>query len=116
MYFISCVIQIKFNNNIIANLEINNHYNTDYFNIENYLSGYLECCGRVGYKINNINYMIINIKSCICNIRFKHYKDNPMTMLERRINYIITKYPLLINESHNHPLIRKYPNIKINNI
>ena len=34
MYFINCVIQIKFNNNIIANLEINNHYNTDYINIE----------------------------------------------------------------------------------
>ena len=60
--------------------------------------------------------MFINITSCLCNIRYKHYKDKPMSMLERKINYIITKNPLLINKNHNHPLIRKYPNIKFNNI
>ena len=72
MYFINCVIQIKFINIIIANLEINNHYNIDYINIENYLSMYLKSCENAGYKINNINHMIINITSCICNIRYKH--------------------------------------------
>ena len=66
MHFTNCVIQIKFNNNIIANLEINNHYNTDYVNIENYLSVYLKSCEKAGYKISNINHMIINIASCIC--------------------------------------------------
>ena len=60
--------------------------------------------------------MIINLKSCICNIRYKHYIDKPMSMLERRMNYIIGIYPELINKYHNHPLIRKYPNIKFNNI
>ena len=39
-----------------------------------------------------------------------------MSMLERRINYIICKYPELINKNHNNPLIRKYPNFKFNNI
>ena len=106
----------EFNNNIIANLEYNNHYNTDYFYIENYLSVYLKSCEKAGYKISNINHMIINITSCICNIRYKHYKDKPMSMLERRIIYIITKNPQLINTNHTHPLIRKYPNIKFNNI
>ena len=77
---------------------------------------YLRSCENAGYKISNINHMIINITSCICNIRYKHYIDKPMSMLERRINYIITKNPQLINLNHNHPLIRKYPNIKINNI
>ena len=114
MYFINCVIQIKFNNNIIANLEINNHYNTDFINKENYLSLYLKSCENAGYEISNIIHMIINITSCICNIRYKHYKDKPMTMLERRINYIITKNPQLINQNHNHPLIRKYLNNKFN--
>ena len=112
MYFINCIVQINFNKNIISNLEINNHYNTEYVNI----LGYKKCCERAGYKINHINHMIINITSCICNIRFKHYKDKPMSMLERRINYIITKNPQLINKNHNHPLTRKYPNIKFNNI
>ena len=115
-YFIKCIFQIQFNNNIIANIEINNHYSSDYINIENYLSLYLKSCENAGYKISNINHMIINITSCICNIRYKHYIDKPMSMLERRINYIIAKNPQLINKSHNHPLIRKYPNIKFNNI
>ena len=116
MSFINIVIQIRFNNNIIVNLEINNHNITDYVNIENYLSGYLKCCEKAGYFFSNINHMIINITSCICNIRYKHYIDKPMSMLERRINYIITKNPQLTNQNHNHPLIRKYPNIKFNNI
>ena len=113
MYFISCVIQIKFNNSIIVNLEINNRYNSGYINIENYLSIYLKNCENGGYIFN---HMIINITSCICNIRYKRYIDKPMSMLERRINYIVTKNPLLINKKHKHPLIRKYPNIKFNNI
>ena len=116
MYFINCVIQVQFNKNIIANLEITNHYNIDYINIENYLTLYLKSCENAGYKINNINHMIFNITSCICNIRYKHYKGKPMSMLERRKNYNITKNPQLINQNHNHPLIRKYPNIKFNNI
>ena len=39
-----------------------------------------------------------------------------MSMLERRIIYIITKKPQLINQNHNHPLIRTNPNIKFNNV
>ena len=39
-----------------------------------------------------------------------------MSMLERRINYITTKNPQFINQNRNHPLIRKYPDIRINNI
>ena len=93
VYFINSVIQIQFNNIIIAILEITNHYNTDYINIENYLSMYLESCENAGYKISNINHMIINITTCISNIRYKHYVDKPMNMLERRINYINTKNP-----------------------
>ena len=112
MYFINCTVQINYNNNMIVNLELNNHYNTDYIDI----SGYIKICDRAGYTINNINHMIINITSCICKNRYKHYIDKPMSMLERRINYIITKNPQLINQNHNHPLIRKYPNIKFNNI
>ena len=115
-YFISCIVQIKFDNNMTANLEITNRYNTDYINIENYLSMYLNSLGDTEYKFYKINHMIINITSCICNIKFKHYKDKPMSMLERKINYIISKNPQLINKYHNHPLIRKYPNIKYNNI
>ena len=115
-YFFSCIIQIKFDNNMIADLDITNRYNTDYINIENYLSMYLNSLRDTEYEFYRVSHMIINIRSCICNIKFKHYQDKPMSMLERRINYIITKNPQLINQNHSHPLIRKYPNIKFNNI
>ena len=59
--------------------------------------------------------MIINTISCLCNMTYKYYLTNPMSMLERRINFIINKNPQLINSidrNRNHPLIRKYSHIK----
>ena len=59
--------------------------------------------------------MKINTISCLCNMTYKYYLNNPMSMLERRINYIIAKNPQLINaldRSKNYPLIRKYSYIK----
>ena len=47
----------------------------------------------------------------MCNMSYKYYINQPMSMLERRINYIIAKNPQLINSfdrNKNHPLIRKY--------
>ena len=45
---------------------------------------------------------------------YENYINQPMTMLERRINIIIAKNPHLINSvdrNKNHPLIRKYCHI-----
>ena len=58
--------------------------------------------------------MIIKTNSCMCNMSYKYYINQPMSMLERRINMIIAKNPQLINSldrNKNHPLIRKYPHI-----
>ena len=106
MYFINFEIQVRYNN-IINNIEIIIHNKSKFYNLEEYIKS---------HKIDNINHIIIKITTCICNIKYKHYIDKPMSMLERRINYIITKNPLLFNKNHNHPLIRKYPNVKFNNI
>ena len=48
---------------------------------------------------------------------YKYYLSNPMSMLERRMNYIITKNPELINNltlnrNKSHPLIRKIFQLK----
>ena len=58
--------------------------------------------------------MIIKTITCKCNMSYKHYINQPMSMLERRINMIIAKNPRLINaidRTKNHPLIRKYSHI-----
>ena len=58
--------------------------------------------------------MIIKTIGCISNMSYKYYINQPMSMLERRINFIIARNPRLINSldrNKNHPLIRKYSHI-----
>ena len=113
-YYIDCEFQIQFHNEYTTDIEIKYHYNTDYINIKSYLLFYIDSCELAIYKFYGINHMIINTISCRCNMSYKYYLTNQMSMLERRINYIFTKNPSLINSlncNKNHPLIRKYPYI-----
>ena len=102
LYYINCEFEIETNNDLI-NLEINFHYKTDYNNLKSYLFFYTQ---SREIKNFNINQMIINTISCLCNMTYKYYLNNPMSMLERRINFINSKNAL--NRNKNHPLIRKY--------
>ena len=57
--------------------------------------------------------MIINTIVCMRNMSnmSMHYINQPMSMLERRINFIIARNPQLINSlnrNKNHPLVNKY--------
>ena len=113
-YYINCEFQITTENRLV-NIEINFHHNTDYINLKSYLFFYTESHDIRNFIINN---MIINTISCLCNMTYKKYLNSPMSMFERRINFIINKNPELINaldRSKNHPLIRKYSHIKFNN-
>ena len=113
-YYIDCEFEILFENNYTANMDINYHYNTEYINIKSYLLFYIDSCEINGYKFKNINHMIMKTITCKCNMSYKHYINQPMSMLERRINMIIAKNRRLINaidRTKNHPLIRKYSHI-----
>ena len=92
-YFIDCEFGILFDNNYTANIEINYHYNTDYINIKSYLLFYIDSCEINGYKFKNINHMVVKTISCMCNMSYKYYINQPMSMLERRINFIIARNP-----------------------
>ena len=49
---------------------------------------------------------------------YKHYLNNPMQIIERRLNMITAKIQQLINSSNRslcHPLIRKYSDVPFNN-
>ena len=109
-YYINCEFQIETNNRLL-NIEINFHYNTDYIILKSYLFFYTE---SHNIKNFNINQMIINTISCLCNMTYKYYLLMPMSTLERRINYIIARNPQLINalnRNKNSPFIRKYNHI-----
>ena len=113
-YYIDYEFGIQFDNNYKANIEINYHYITDYINLKCYLLFYIDSCQSGGFNFSNINHMIINTITCICKMNYKYYINQPMSMLERRINFIIAKNPQLINSfdrNKNHPLIRKYSHI-----
>ena len=113
-YYIDCEFEILFENNYMANIEINYHYNTDFINIKSYLLFYIDSCKSGGYVFNNINHMIINTISCMCNMNYRYYINQPTSMLERRINFIIARNPQLLkclNRNKNHPLIGKYSHI-----
>ena len=49
---------------------------------------------------------------------YKYYMNSPMSMIERRLNFIIAISPELINLldlSKNHPLVNKYSKVVFNN-
>ena len=115
-YYINCEFQIESNNRLL-NIEINFHHNTDYINLKSYLYFYTESHGIRNFIITK---MIINTTSCICNMTYRYYLSNPMPMLERRMNYIISKNPKLINNltlnrNKSHSLIRKIFQLKQHN-
>ena len=115
-FYLKCTFEILLNNNSTAIIEKIYHYNIDRNNIKSYLLYYIDSCEMDGYKFNKINSLTNDILSCICNITYKHYMNQPMSMVERQINYIIAKNPQLINSldrKKNHPLIRKYLHIPL---
>ena len=73
---ISLLIIKKIDSNYTANIEFNYHYNTDYINIKSYLSFYIDNCESGGFKFSNINHMIINTISCMCNMSYKHFSKS----------------------------------------
>ena len=103
--------EIQLDNNIKANTETKHHNITDYLNLEDCLLFLINSCQSRGYNFIIINHITIKILTCMCNMSYKYYINQPMSMLERRINFIIAKNPQLINSfdrNKNHPLIRKY--------
>ena len=116
-YYIDCQFQIKFKNSIFAKIEINQHFNTDYINIKNYLLFYIDSCIYGNFVLDNIIDMEIIMISCRCNMTYKYYMNTPMSMLERRIKMVITKNPQLIkslNINENHPFTRQCDYLLLN--
>ena len=113
-YYINCLFVIQFKNYIFATIQINDHYNTENIIIKSYLKLYIDSCRYGDFIFDNIFNMEINMISCRCNMSYKYYLNNPMSMLERRINFIIARNPYLIdclNRNKNNPLIRNYSHI-----
>ena len=67
-YYIVYSFGIQLDNNITANVEINYHINTDYVNLTRCLLFFIDICQSRGHNFSNINHIIINTITCICNM------------------------------------------------
>ena len=117
-YFLYCEFKLQFDKSFYTYLKASYVYNKEIEKISQYLFFYIECTESKGYEFHKNNQMIINIISDRCNKSTEMYIDNPMPMVERRINFIIAKNPQLIKSLHrnkNHALSRKYSHIPFNN-
>ena len=83
-YYIDCQFQIKFKDNIFAKIEINQHFNTDYINIKNYLFFYIDSCRYGNFVFDNINNLEISMISCRCNMTYKNYMNSLMLCLKEK--------------------------------
>ena len=116
--FINCEFVIEFDNNLMANITTKYFYNTDINNINRYLLYDIDCFKSRGYKIYNISQVTIKIISHRCKMTYGYYINQPISMWERKITKIIARNPHLINSLdryENHPLIRKFLLIPIDN-
>ena len=116
-YYIDCQFQIKFKDNVFAKKEINQHFNTYYINIKNYLLFYKDSCRYGNFVFDNIIKMEISIISCRCNMTYKNYMNSPMSLLEIYINMVIAKNPSLVkslNFKENHLITRNYDYLLLN--
>ena len=111
---------LELDNIFTTNIQTDYCYNMDGITkIKSLLLYWIDCFKSRGYMLININQMTITSLSDRCNMTYKNYMSYPMSMYERRINFIIAKNPQFINSldrDRNHPLIRKYSHIPFNRI
>ena len=120
-YLISCQLVIEFDNNFTENIETKFFLKYSIINIKSSLLYITYIFITKIYKLSNV----CNIKRTIlktindrCRMTYEYYINNPMPLVERRINFIFAKNPKLINNfdrNKNHPIIRKNSHIPFKN-
>ena len=113
---INCELILEVDN-VTEKTETNYYYNTDIIIIKtNLLYNIYKLIPRV-FKdpfTSNIKHMTLITINNRCNMSYRFITNSQMIMIERRVNIIFAKNPLLIktlNMCKNHPSIRKYCHI-----
>ena len=120
IYLINCDFDFVFDENFKIHIKTGYCHNKyDITKIKSCLLSRIDYYKIQGYVFCNINEMIIKTTNDKCNMTHKHYINQPIQMIERRLNFVIDSCPQLINaldRNKNHCLIRKYSHIRANNI
>ena len=109
-YDIICEWQLDFDNNIIC-VKSEKKYNIRSFgDLRRDLISKIDHFEREGYKFFHICEMKITFITNLRNMTYKHYLNQPKSMIEWKLNEKLSRNPELIKTLRNifHPLIKKY--------
>ena len=112
-YFIKCLFNIDFDNNIyeLGTIYV---YNKESYKIIIQLLFFIDMMKAEGKNFNNICQMTIIINSDICNMTADYSRYMRLNPIERQINIIFSKKPQLLNQISNNILIKDKSHIIFN--
>ena len=113
IYFIKCLFNISFDNDIYE-LDTIFVYNKESYEIIIQLLFFIDVMNSKGRHFNNIDQITIYIHSDICNMTNEYSRYMRLNPIERRINIIFGKNPQLLNQISNNILIRNKSHIIFN--
>ena len=105
-------------NDEINFLETKFHDNTLPINLDESLLYHIDGFLEKGYVFSHIDEMKISTNIDKCIMTNDYYIQHLMQAVELNLNVILAKNPHLIQSlkrSHDHPLIRKYSHMPVNN-
>ena len=110
IYLIVCNITFCFSGTTF-NVKSNKWFNISAcFYLRNFLLSKIRYFKRYDHKCSHTSEMNITFITDLRDMTYKHYLNQPKSMLEPRLNAILAKNPELIKKFTNssHPLIGKY--------
>ena len=113
VYFIKCLFNIDFDNNIYELDTVYVYKKESYKKIIQILF-FIDMMKAEGKIFNNISQMTININSDICNMTNEYSRYMRLNPIERQINIVFGKNPQLLNQISNNILIRNKSHIIFN--
>ena len=113
IYFVKCLLNINFDNNIYE-LDTVYVYNNESYKIIIQLVFFIDIMKTEGRNFHNVSQMIININSDISNMTNEYSRYMRLNPIERQINIIFGKNHHLLNQISNNILIKNKSHIIFN--
>ena len=117
-YSVECNFNLIFDNSFFPCIESDLYTNKTICYWKTFLIHAIQDFINQGYNFSHISKMNIITINIRMNVTYDYYINQSMSMCERKINMNIARNSQLINSldrNKNHPLIRKYLHIPLNN-
>ena len=112
-YLIICKWKLHFSDTIVS-VKSNTWYSVSAgYCLRKFFLTKIKYFERYGLKFSHISEMKITFISDLRNMLYRHYLNQPKSMLKWKLNALLAKNPKLIEifGNRSHPIIRKYQHI-----